>query len=238
MKPDLPSASVAIGSPGLSDTVAAERLRLEGPNELPAARPKSTLRIATEVLREPMFLLLIATGAVYLVLGSIEEAIALAVSIFVVIGIELYQETKTERTLQALRDLASPRALVIRDGRRKRIAGREVVRGDLLVLSEGDRVAADALVVSAVNLTCDESLLTGESVPVRKAVWDSRSTEIPRPGGDNIAAVFSGTLVVKGFGTAVVTSTGSNTEIGKLGVALKNIEPETTRLELETRSLV
>ena len=108
MKPDLPSAPVAIGSQGLFDADAAERLRLEGPNELPAARPKSTLRIAAEVVREPMFLLLIATGAVYLVLGSVEEAVALAASIFVVIGITLYQETKTERTLQALRDLSSP----------------------------------------------------------------------------------------------------------------------------------
>src|SRR5262245_66135780 len=152
MKSDLPSSPVAIGSPGLSDTVAAERLRLEGPNELPAAKPKSTLRIAAEVLREPMFLLLIATGAVYLVLGSVEEAVALAASILVIIGITLYQETKTERTLQALRDLSSPRAVVIRDNQKKRIAGREVVRGDLLVLSEGDRVPADALVLSEINL--------------------------------------------------------------------------------------
>jgi Ca2+-transporting ATPase len=174
---------------------------------------------------------------VYLVLGSVEEAIALAASIAVVIGITLYQETKTERTLQALRDLSSPRALVIRDGQRKRIAGRDVVRGDLLVLSEGDRVAADALVLSAVNLTAEESLLTGESVPVRKASWDRRS-ETPRPGGDNVPAVFSGTLIVKGYGTALVTSTGPRTEIGKLGLALRNIELQNTKLELETKSLV
>src|SRR5215467_8023642 len=216
------SAILNIESGGLSEAAAAERFQTEGPNELPTAKPKNILEIGVEILREPMLLLLIAASTVYLVLGNVKEAIALAVSIFVVIGIDLYQETKTERTLQALRDLASPRALVIRDGRRKRIAGREVVRGDLLVLSEGDRVPADALVISAVNLTCDESLLTGESLPVRKAVWDRRSPAIPRPGGDNIAAVFSGTLVVKGSGTAVVTSTGSNTEIGKLGVALKN----------------
>src|SRR5689334_13829258 len=152
---------------GLSEAAAAERLASDGPNELPVAKPKTTFTIAAEVLREPMFLLLIATGAVYLVLGSVEEAIALTVSIAVVIGITLYQETKTERTLQALRDLSSPRALVIRDGQRKRIAGRDVVRSDLLVLSEGDRVAADALVLSSVNLTVEESLLTGESVPVR-----------------------------------------------------------------------
>src|SRR5215510_13058717 len=119
------------GTQGLSTTVAAERLRSEGPNELPTAKPRSTLQIAAEVVREPMFMLLIATGTVYLILGSIEEAIALAASIVVVIGITLYQETKTERTLQALRDLSSPRGpLVIRDNQKKRIAGREVVRGD------------------------------------------------------------------------------------------------------------
>jgi Ca2+-transporting ATPase len=220
-----------------SDAVAGERLKAEGPNELPAAKPKGTFAIAAEVLREPMFLLLIATGAIYLVLGSVEEAIALGASIFVVIGITLYQQAKTDRTLQALRDLSSPRALVIRDGHKKRIAGREVVRGDVLILSEGDRVPADALVLSTVNLMVEESLLTGESVPVGKTVWDRRS-EMPRPGGDNISAVFSGTLIVKGYGTAVVTFTGSRTEIGKLGLALRGISLEDTNLERETRSLV
>jgi Ca2+-transporting ATPase len=222
---------------GLSDAIASERLKAEGPNELPAAKPKSTFAIAAEVLKEPMFVLLIVTGAVYLVLGSVEEAIALGASIFVVIGITLYQQAKTERTLQALRDLSSPRALVIRDGHKKRIAGREVVGGDVLILSEGDRVPADALVLSSVNLTVEESLLTGESVPVGKTVWD-RESEMPRPGGDNISAVFSGTLIVKGYGTAVVTRTGVRTEIGKLGLALRGISLEDTNLERETRSLV
>ena len=224
-------------SDGLSEAAAAERLRLEGPNELPAAKPKGIFRISADVLREPMLLLLMATGAVYVVFGSMKEAIALAVSILVIVGITLYQETKTERTLQALRDLSSPRALVIREGQRRRIAGREVVREDVLVLSEGDRVAADASVISAVNLTAEESLLTGESVPVRKAVWDGRS-EMPRPGGDNVPAVFSGTLIVKGSGRAVVKSTGTHTEIGKLGAFLTGIEPERTKLEIETRYLV
>src|SRR5215475_4744629 len=232
---DLPEQSSA--PDGLSEALAAERLRSEGPNELPTAKPKGIFRITADVLREPMLLLLIATGAVYVVLGSVKEAAALGVSILVVVGITLYQEAKTERTLQALRDLSSPRALVIRDGHRKRIAGREVVRGDLLVLSEGDRVAADALVRSEVNLTAEESLLTGESVPVLKAVWDGHS-EVPRPGGDNVPAVFSGTLTVKGSGTAVVTSTGPRTEIGRLGSVLGRIEPERTRLESETGSLV
>jgi P-type Ca2+ transporter type 2C len=233
-RPSLISQSIAAG---LSEAEAAERLRIEGPNELPTAKPKSHLAIAAEVLREPMFLLLIATGFVYLVLGSVEEAIALGVSILVVIGITLYQESKTERTLQALRDLSSPRALVIRHGHKRRIAGREVVRGDVMVLAEGDRVAADALVVSAINLTAEESLLTGESVPVSKTIWDGES-DMPRAGGDGIPAVFSGTLIVQGYGTAVVTSTGTGTEIGKLGLALRDIQIQNTNLERETRSIV
>jgi Ca2+-transporting ATPase len=224
-------------NPGLTSADAAERLKRDGPNELPAAMPKSTFRIAIDVLREPMFLLLLAAGAVYLVLGSVHEAVALGVSILAIIGITLYQETKTERTLQALRDLSSPRAMVVRDGQKKRIAGRDVVQGDVLILSEGDRVAADALVIRAINLRAEESLLTGESVSVQKTVWDGHST-MPRPGGDDIPAVFSGTLIVKGYGMGVVTSTGSLTEVGKLGTALQNTETQKTNLELETASLV
>jgi Ca2+-transporting ATPase len=162
------SAETSTEPVGLSDAEAAERLRLDGLNELPSAKPKSSFRIIFDVLREPMFGLLLATGLVYLVLGSHEEAIALLFAILVIIGITLYEQTKTERTLQALRDLSSPRALVFRDGQRKRIAGKDVVRGDVLILNEGDRVPADALLLSAINLTADESLLTGESVTVRK----------------------------------------------------------------------
>ena len=158
-------------------------------------------------------------------------------AIFVVIGITLYQERKTERTLQALRDLSSPRALVIRDGRRKRIAGREVVREDLVVLSEGDRVPADAFVLFAINLAVDESLLTGESVPVGKSAGDP-SKEFPRPGGDDVPAVYSGTLVVRGNGTALVAATGTRTEIGRLGRSLESIQVQSTNLEKETRSVV
>ena len=222
---------------GLSENAAAERLRSEGPNELPAAKPKSNFAIAIHVLREPMFLLLLTAGFVYLILGALEETVALMGAIFLVIGITLYQERKTERTLQALRDLSSPRALVIRDGQRKRIAGREVVCGDVLVLSEGDRVAADAFVLSAINLTADKSLLTGESAPVRKAAWDGTSG-MPRPGGDELPTVFSSTLIVQGSGTAVVRATGVNTEIGRLGRTLQSIEVQSTSLERETRSIV
>ena len=223
--------------PGLFETEAAERLKKEGYNELPSSKKRSIFAIALDVIKEPMFLLLIAGGAIYLLLGDVREAFMLLGFVFFVMGITLYQERKTERALEALRDLASPRALVIRDGVQKRISGREVVRGDIIVLSEGDRVPADAIVLSCVNLSVDESLLTGESVPVRK----SSSKEImkmSRPGGDDLPFVFSGTLVVQGFGIAQVQATGFDTEIGKIGTALKMIEPEETLLQKETGKLV
>ncbi|HKS72442.1 MAG TPA: HAD-IC family P-type ATPase [Terriglobales bacterium] len=221
---------------GLREAEAAARLQSDGPNELPTAKPRTVLTTAWEVVREPMILLLVGAGTIYLFLGELRDSVVLLVSIFVVIGISLYQERKTERALEALRDLSSPRALVIRDGQQRRIAGREVVRGDLVVLSEGDRVPADGVVLSAGNLSIDESLLTGESVPVRKTAWDGH-TEMQRPGGDDLPFVFSGTMVVQGQGFAEIRATGSRTELGKIGKALQTVSPEQTRLQAEVGRL-
>src|ERR1051326_7903769 len=192
---------------GLSEADAAERFQADGPNELPSAERRRLHEIAFDVVREPMIALLIACGAVYLVLGDVREACVLLASVVVVIGITLYQNQKTERALDALRDLSSPRALVIRDGRERRIPGRDVVRGDLVVLSEGDRVPADGIVLWCLNLTVNESLLTGEPVPVRKAKGDDGADTV-RPGGDDSPFVYSGTLVVGGQAIARVTGTG------------------------------
>jgi P-type Ca2+ transporter type 2C len=222
---------------GLSASEVANRLKTEGYNELPSARRKGILSIAFEVIREPMFLLLIACALIYIFLGDLQEALILLIFVFVIIGITFYQERKTERTLEALRDLSSPRALVVRDGEQKRIVGREVVRGDILILNEGDRVPADAFVISATDLSVDESLLTGESVPVRKASGDA-SMSMSRPGGDDLPFVFSGTLVVRGQGVAEVKNTGINTEMGKIGKSLQKVEPEDTLLQKETRRIV
>jgi Ca2+-transporting ATPase len=223
--------------PGLSEQQAAERLRAEGYNELPASRRRSLMGLALGILREPMFLLLVGCGALYLFLGDVQEALLLLGFVFVVMGIELYQEHKTERALEALRDLSSPRALVIRDGQPRRIPGREVVPGDILVLAEGDRVPADAVLLSATNLAVDESLLTGESVPVRKAA-DPVVHETRPPGGDDLPFVYSGTLVVQGQGVARVLATGAPTQLGKIGKALESVEPEPTLLQKETDRLV
>ncbi|MGE5173675.1 MAG: HAD-IC family P-type ATPase, partial [Betaproteobacteria bacterium] len=218
---------------GLGEQEAAERLEREGHNELPSTKQRSIFAIALDVMREPMFLLLFASGAIYLFLGDMQEAIMLLGFVFVVVGITLYQERKTERALEALRDLSSPRALVIRGGKQIRIPGREVVRGDVIVLAEGDRVPADAALLSSLNLSVDESLLTGESLPVRKKE-DANRTAMSRPGGEDLPYVYSGTLVVKGQGIATVLATGMDTEIGKIGKALQSVELEETSLQKET----
>ncbi len=229
-------------SSGLTSAEAEARLRQEGYNELPRERRRNIFAIAFAVLREPMLLLLVAAGIVYLFLGDLQEAIVLLASIIVVISITLYQEHKTERALDALRDLSSPRALVIRDGQLQRIAGREVARGDLIRLAEGDRVPADAVLRECISLTVDESLLTGESVPVRKAPWSSAGApeglESVRPGGDDQPVIYSSTLVVGGQGTAEVFATGPRTEIGRIGKALVTVRPEETPLQHEVKRLV
>jgi len=222
---------------GLSEEEAQKRLQEEGYNELPSTKKRSVLTIALDVVKEPMFLLLVACGTLYLFLGDFQEAIMLLGFVLVVMGITLYQERKTERALEALRDLSSPRALVIRDGRQKRIAGREVVRGDILVIREGDRVPADAAVLSCINLSADESLLTGESVSVRKMIWDGKQ-EAVQPGGDDLPFIYSGTMIVQGQGIARAYATGIRTEIGKIGKALQSVVEEETLLQKETGRLV
>ena len=223
---------------GLSEADAQARLRTEGYNELPRPDRRTPLRIVLEVLREPMLALLLGGGAIYLVLGDLKEALILLAFATMSVVITVVQETRTERVLEALRDLTSPRALVIRDGARKRIAGREVVRGDFVVLAEGDRVPADALLVQSHDLKTDESLLTGESMPVRKIADGSAPGKDHRPGGDDLPYVFSGSLVVRGVGMGEVIATGALSEIGKIGQSLATLETEPPRLQAQTRRLV
>jgi Ca2+-transporting ATPase len=226
---------------GLTEQEALERMALDGYNELPSAKKRTFLHILWEVLREPMFLMLIVCGGLYFALGDPKEAVMLMGFVIVIIGITFYQEQKTERALEALRDLSSPRALVIRDGKQQRIAGREVVVDDIILLSEGDRVPADARLLTATNMSVDESLLTGESVPVRKISWQGGTysdQDSVRPGGDDLPFIYSGTLVVKGQGIACVFATGARTEIGKIGKALQILEPEDTNLQRQTGKIV
>lgn len=232
---------------GLTAAEAARRLAEEGPNALPGGGRRSLLAIALETAREPMFLLLFAAGTLYLLFGDLQEGLTLFGFVLVTLVLTLYQEGRTERAIEALRDLTSPRALVIRDGQPQRIAGRDVVRGDRLKLGEGDRVPADALLVSTDHLGADESLLTGESVPVAKraarqdewgvAAGGDRPVRVV-PGGDDQPTVYAGTLIVQGHALACVTATGARSEIGRIGVALGQVTSEPTPLQKQTALLV
>ena len=241
------AAAASLADAGLSQAEAARRLSSEGPNALPGGHRRRLLSIALQTVREPMFLLLLAAGALYLVFGDLQEGLTLFGFVLVTLGLTLYQEGRTERAIEALRDLTSPRALVIRDGQPQRIAGRDVVRGDLLQLNEGDRVPADALLVSADGLRVDESLLTGEAVPVGKLAAgpepnsrDGAQNAPPalRPGGDDLPTVYAGTLIVHGHGLARVTATGPLSEIGRIGTALGTMVAERSPLQKQTARLV
>src|SRR5512140_1766620 len=225
------------GFSGLGEDEARRNISEDGYNEIASQEKRGLFAIVIEVVREPMFLMLVAAGALYLLMGSAGDALMLLGFVFVVMAITIVQERRTERALDALRDLSSPRALVIRGGTRCRIAGRDVARGDILVLSEGDRVPADGILRRSINLSVDESLLTGESVPVRKTA-STEAKSLERPGGDDLPSVYSGTLVTAGQGIAEVVSTGGRTELGKIGKALQRIQPEATSLQKDTGRLV
>ncbi len=229
---------------GLSATEAARRLAADGPNLLPGSAPKSAVTIVREVVTEPMFLMLLAAGGLYLALGDRAEALFLLSFVFVVIGITLAQERKTQRALESLRDLSAPRALVLRDGQEQRIAGRDVVRGDLLVLHEGDRIAADALLRQG-QLEVDESLITGEAVPVAKLPQESGSpapstdSAAPdTPAGGGTAALFASTVVTRGVGVAEVCAIAADTAVGRIGADLAATTEPPSALQRGSRTLV
>ncbi len=224
---------------GLSHAEATQRLAVDGPNIIPQGGGRSIWRIIGEVLREPMLALLLIGGLAYLLLGDLTEAlILLAFATFSVV-VTVVQESRTEHVLEALRDLSAPRALVIREGEQLRIAGRDVVCGDIMLLEQGDRVAADAVLLEAHDLQIDESLLTGESLAVGKRAADEGDTDTTaRPGGDDQPFAYSGSIVTRGHGVARVTATGVSSEMGRIGKSLAALDPEEPRLRAETAHIV
>jgi Ca2+-transporting ATPase len=222
---------------GLSSRQAAAQLLEDGYNELAAQKQRTAGHIVLEVMQEPMFLLLLAAGTIYLFLGDAGDALMLLGFVFITMGITIVQERRTERVLETLRDLSSPRALVIRNGEQVRIPGREVVKGDLLVLEEGDRIAADGVLLESHDLLVDESLLTGESVAVPKQ--SAHGAEARQGAGDDVnERVYSGSMIVQGGGLARVTATGGTTEIGKIGRSLQEIAVDKSPLQREIGWLV
>jgi Ca2+-transporting ATPase len=224
---------------GLSAAEATRRLERLGANELPRQRRRGPWRILVSVLREPMFLLLALAAAIYLAVGDPAEGMLLAGFAVLTIGLVVLQENRSERALEALRALGAPSARVLRDGREQRVPAREVVPGDLLLLGEGERIAADAVLLRADALSVDESLLTGESLAVRKraqtdAIWPPGSAA----AGDDQPYAFAGTLVVAGHGVAQTMATGVATAAGRIGASLASIELGPTLLQQVVGRLV
>ena len=222
---------------GLTAEEAARRLAADGPNALATGSRRTLVRIALGVAGEPMFLLLLAAGALYAGFGDLREALTLLGFVVIVLAITVVQEGRTERALEALRELSSPRAQVLRDGAVVTVAARELVRGDVIRVAEGDRVPADAALREGTALSVDESLLTGESVPVQKLA-SAGATELPAPGGDGGAGLYAGTVVVAGRGVAEVLATGPRSQLGRIGTSLAEVEKSRTPLQREIGGLV
>jgi Ca2+-transporting ATPase len=197
-------------------------------NELPTAKSKNIGQIALEVFKEPMFVLLLFCSTIYLILGDYTEGVMLFASILIIIFITFYQYQKTERAIEALRQLSSPRATVVRNGQAFKIPAREIVIGDTVLINEGDRIPADGTLIQGTNLSVDESMLTGESIPVLKDTLANQGS----------SEVFSGTLVVQGSGKLMVNAIGIHTAFGKIGKSIQQIVQEPTRLQKEMKVLI
>lgn len=226
---------------GLSTAEALRRLRDSGPNVLQQERSPSPWALLVDALREPMLALLAVAAFLYWLLGDAAEAAILGSSVLLVVANTVYQAGKTQKALAALRELSSPQARVLRDGRATVCDARELVPGDVVLLGPGDRVPADATLLDSAALRVDESLLSGESVPAEKSAGSGSvavGAEVgSSAGGANETAspsrIFAGTLVVGGNAQARVDATGSCTSIGKIGAALRGIVRERSPMQHE-----
>lgn len=212
-----------MSSLGLTQAEAFARLTSDGENVIPSENRKSFFRQVFIVMSEPMLILLVSAGAINFLLAEILDAVMLMFTVVIVLGISIYQARRTEKALYALKQLTAPYATVVRDGVQQRISSNQIVVGDVVLVSEGDRVCADAELIESSTLAVDESTLTGESVPVEKVNHDP---------------VYSGTLITRGHGKAVVVATGIHSQLGKIGKSLQEIPFERSQLQKDVDQLV
>ena len=205
--------------PGLSTAQVLAARQTHGWNELPTVKQASPWRVMLRQFTSFLVLILIIAAAVALALGERMDALTIGLVVILNAGLGFVQEWKAETALSALRALLSPQAMVLRDGREQVIAARDIVPGDVLVLAPGARVAADAQIIHSADLTVDESILTGESVPVSKGI------EV------DAQQVFAGTSVTEGRAEAQVTATGTHTEFGKIADLTGSVGTKTTNLQ-------
>ncbi|MCS6962475.1 MAG: calcium-translocating P-type ATPase, SERCA-type [Thermoflexus sp.] len=214
---------------GLHPTEAARRLREYGPNQLEAARRISPWSILLAQFKNVLVLILLVATVLSIFLGHGTEAIVILIIVGLAVSLGFIQEYRAERALEALRRMAAPMATVIRDGQEERIPAEQLVPGDIVVLHAGDRVPADLRLIEAINLQIDESVLTGESVPVEKQTEPIPNPQIPV--GDRKNMAYAGTIVTYGRGKGLVVATGMRTEFGAIARMLQSIEQEKTPLQ-------
>jgi Ca2+-transporting ATPase len=222
-------ARLASSPAGLAPEEASRRLAQHGPNELAAGGHTTALSILAAQFRNVLIIVLLVAIGLSAALGHGVEAVAIGVIVLFAVALGFAQEFRAERAVEALRRMAAPTAAVLRGGEEDRIPAREVVPGDVLLLHAGDRVAADARLLEAVNLKADEAPLTGESVPVEKQTAPMPSG--PLPIGDRRSIVYAGTAVTYGRGRGVVVATAAQTEFGKIARLLEAVEPSRTPLQ-------
>jgi Ca2+-transporting ATPase len=214
---------------GLSSDEAARRLTVQGSNELVEAGAKSPWRILLEQFTSVLIVILILAAVISTVLGDHEDAIAILAVLILNAVLGFRQEHKAEKTMQALRRLATPVMRVRRDGKIMEVSARDLVTGDLVLLEAGNMVPADCRLVESVNLRAQEAALTGESEPVEKIVEAIQQAEVPL--GDQLNVLFMGTAVSYGRGVAVVVATGMDTELGRIAGMLQKVHRKPTPLQ-------
>jgi len=219
---------------GLDGAEAAARLARYGPNLLPETPPRSALSILAGQFVSLPVLLLAGSAVLSVATGGIADAIVIAAVVVLNAGIGFATEYSADRTIISMLELSEPEARVLRDGRAQVIAGDEVVPGDVLLLSRGDPVAADARLISASQLTLDEAALTGESLPLEK---EARSADAASVLAERHSMVYRGTLVTGGQGVAIVVATGAHTEIGRIQALLRDSQQPETPLQRQMRHL-
>ena len=236
---DAAGGMTAESTKGLGRAQVDAARRRFGRNEIVARQGRGPLRTLRGVFAEPMFVLLLVAAGLYLAIGDRAQGLLLAFFAVVTVGLVVVQERRSERALDALRALAAPQATAWRSGVPTRLAAAELVPGDLVLLDEGERVPADGVVREAESLAIDESLLTGESTPVRKTVQAlGLPTGDPTPGGDDRPVVFSGTLVVRGHAVMEVVAIGRETQVGRIGSALASIDTAPSPMARQLERLV
>jgi Ca2+-transporting ATPase len=215
---------------GLSAAEAAARLARHGPNALRAGARMSAWALLASQFRNVLILILLAATAASALLGHMVEAIAITVIVLLAALLGFVQEYRAERAIEALREMAAPHAVVLRDGRELDIPARDVVPGDVVLLVAGNRVPADGRLLDAVNLQTQEAALTGESMPVDKHCEALEEADLAV--GDRRNLVFAGTTVAAGRGRALVVATGMESEFGRIAGLLDSVEVSRTPLQL------